>query len=53
MSLKNRIVKLHAKLFNIKEEVVMPMFYGFLGAYKIFVIVFAIVPYIAFKLAVG
>jgi len=53
MLLKNVVPKQHAKLFNLKEEIVMPMIYGYLGAYKIFVIVFAIVPYIAFKIAIG
>ena len=53
MLLKNVVAKQHAKLFNLKEEIVMPMIYGYLGAYKIFVIIFALVPYIAFKIAIG
>jgi len=53
MLLKNVVAKQHAKLFNLKEEIVMPMIYGYLGAYKIFVIIFALVPYIAFKIAVA
>lgn len=47
MLLKNIIFKLHAKLFSITEEKVAVATYGYLGMYRLFVIFFNIVPYIA------
>ncbi|MDA3800454.1 MAG: hypothetical protein PF692_15445 [Kiritimatiellae bacterium] len=53
MFMKNFVVKQHSKLFGLKEEVIMPIIYSYLGMYKLLTIVFAIVPYIAFSMAVN
>lgn len=45
--LKNVMGKLHGKLFGIKEESVSIMAYGYLGMFKVLIIVFIIVPYIS------
>ena len=47
MILKNIIYKLHGKFFGIKEENIAMIAYAWLGAYKVAVMVFNIVPYIS------
>lgn len=39
--------KLHGKLFGIKEESVALMAYGYLGMFKVLIIVFILVPFIS------
>ena len=48
--LKNVIFKFHGKLFNIKEEHMSLMAYGYLGIFKVLIIVFILVPYISLLL---
>jgi len=50
MTLKNVVCKLHGRLFGIQENTVAAAAYGYLGIYRIFVIVFNIVPYISLVL---
>ena len=50
MLLKNIMCRTHAKLFGITEANVAVAGYVYLGAYKILVIVFNIVPYIALSI---
>ncbi len=50
MILKNVMCKMHGKLFGIKEESVALVAYGYLGMYKVLVLVFNIVPYISLLL---
>ncbi len=50
MTLKNVIGELHSKLFNIKKENVSLMAYGYLGMFKVLIIVFILVPYISLLL---
>ncbi|MGK0297404.1 MAG: hypothetical protein ACI9XC_001007 [Gammaproteobacteria bacterium] len=50
MLLKNYICKIHAKLFGIDEDKIPIVVYGYLGIYKIMIIVLNIVPYIALLL---
>jgi len=40
--------KIHGKMFGITEENVSIILYGWLGLYKIMILVFNIVPYVAF-----
>ncbi len=47
MMLKNVVAKYHGKLFGIKEESVALMAYGYLGVFKVLIIVFVLVPYIS------
>ena len=50
MVLKNIICKMHGILFGIKEGQVAIAVYGYLGMFKVLVIVFNIVPYISLLL---
>ncbi len=45
--LRNILQTYHSKLFGISEQSVLLMAYGYLGIFKIFLIVFNIVPYVA------
>ena len=47
MVLRNFICKIHGRLFGIKEDNVATVVCGYLGMFKVLVIVFNIVPYIA------
>ena len=50
MVLKNFICTMHGKLFGIKEDNVATVVYGYLGMFKVLVIVFNLVPYISLVL---
>jgi hypothetical protein len=50
MSLRKFVCKMHGKMFGISEENVSIIMYCYLGVFKIFVITFNIVPYIALHL---
>ncbi len=50
MVLKNVMGKIHGKLFGIKENEVAIVAYGYLGMYRVLVLVFNIVPYISLLL---
>ena len=47
MFLKKTVCKIHGKLFGIDEGKVPIVLYGYLGAYRIFIIVFNVVPYLS------
>jgi hypothetical protein len=47
MILRGFICKMHGKMFGINEDKISVILYSYLGVYKIFVITFNIVPYIA------
>tara|TARA_B100001564_G_C20468241_1_gene591341 strand:+ start:39 stop:281 length:243 start_codon:yes stop_codon:yes gene_type:complete len=48
--LKDSICKIHGKLFGVKVEYIPPIMYGYLGMFKVLVIIFSIIPYIALLL---
>lgn len=45
--LKNTISKMHSKMFWLQDARINEIIYGLLGIYKIAIIVFNFVPYIA------
>lgn len=47
MSFRKIICTLHSNLFGINEEKISIILYAYLGIYKIILIVFNIVPYLA------
>ena len=47
MVLKKTVCKIHGKLFGIDEGKVSIALYGYLGVYRIFIIVFNVVPYLS------
>ena len=50
MTLKGIMCRMHSKLFGIREDNVPVMAYGYLGLYKVLVILFCIVPYVSLLL---
>ena len=50
MVLKNVMGRWHGRLFGIKEESVAVVAYGYLGMYRVLVLVFSIVPYVSLLL---
>jgi hypothetical protein len=50
MLLKNVMCKMHGRLFGIKEDSVALVAYGYLGMYRVLVLVFNIVPYVSLLL---
>lgn len=50
MALMKTMCRTHARMFGIKEEQVAAAAYGYLGAYRLLVLVFNIVPYLALLL---
>ena len=50
MVLRKPICRMQGKMFGIKEETLSVVLYSWLGMYKIIVIVFCLMPYIALAL---
>ena len=48
--LKNVVCKMHGQLFGIREESVALVAYGYLGLYRVLVLVFNIVPFVSLLL---
>ena len=47
ISLKGFISQLHSKMFGLGEEQISAILYGYLGIYKIAILIFIVVPYIS------
>ena len=47
------IARIHAGMFGVAAEDVRRTYYGYLAIYKILVVVFFLVPYLALRLGVG
>ncbi len=43
-------IRFHSKMFNVDETFLNQAYFEYLGQYKIIVIVFSIVPYLALKI---
>lgn len=41
---------LHARMFGLRQEATRETFYNWLGAYKLLIFVFALVPWLALKI---
>ena len=50
---KDIVYKIHGKLFNLTQEYLSQKIYHLFGIYKIFFIVFNLVPFIALKLMIA
>ena len=44
---KNFVCGIHGKLFGIDKDRVPMVLYGYLGTYRIFILVFNLVPYVS------
>ena len=47
---KNWASALHARLFDLDQTTVRQTYYTWLGTYKIMILVFALVPYLALRM---
>ena len=47
IALKRIVCKTHGKLFGIDESSVSIVLYSYLGVYRVFILVFNIVPYVS------
>ena len=52
ISASDHIASIHSKLLNVDKEKLPALYFSYLANYKIAVLVFNLVPYLAFKLAV-
>ena len=50
LSLRGFMFKIHAKLFGVSEETVNTVVYQYLALYKLLLIVFNLVPWIAIQI---
>ena len=50
MLMKDAISSIHAKLFGVNQENLPLIYFGYLGYYKVAILVFNLVPYLALKL---
>ena len=50
IALRGFVGRLHGRLFGIEEEKVAVVTYGYLGAYRLLILVFNLVPYLALVL---
>ncbi|ANJ66574.1 hypothetical protein A9404_03530 [Halothiobacillus diazotrophicus] len=47
---RKRIMTIHARIFQVPEEALPGIYLGFLGKYKLLIVVFNLVPYLALRL---
>jgi hypothetical protein len=47
---KNAITRLHGKMFGLDDNELKSLYFQYLGQYKILIIIFNLVPYLALKL---
>lgn len=52
MFFKESIIKIHSELFNLNKEDLGRAYFNYIALYKILIIVFNLVPYIALKIMV-
>lgn len=50
---KAPVTTLHSQLTGLDQQTLMPLYFSYLGQYKIVILVFNIVPYAALKLMTG
>jgi TctA family transporter len=50
MIMKGPIASIHSKMLDIKKSELGPLYFKFLGNYKIATLVFIVAPYIALKI---
>ncbi len=51
--LKTPITSLHSQLTGLDQQTLMPLYFSYLGQYKITILVFNLIPYVALKLMTG
>ncbi len=46
---QSQIVQLHARLFGLNKQEIPALYFEYLGHYKLLILIFNLVPYIAIK----
>ena len=49
MFMREVVLSLHRKMFDLDEKVLIPKYFDFLSLYKVVTLVFIVAPYIALK----
>ncbi len=49
MLMREPILRLHSKLFKLSQASLPPIYFQYLAAYKLAILIFNLVPYIALK----
>lgn len=49
---KSSVTKLHSELSGVERKALLPLYFKYLGNYKICIIVFNFVPYLALKVMI-
>lgn len=47
ISMRSRIARIHSRLFGIEDRQLPAIYVGYLGTYKLMILVFNVVPYFA------
>ena len=47
--MKGPISRIHSKLFSVRQDDIVPVYFQYLGSYKIAIFIFNLVPYVALK----
>ncbi len=50
MTMRSTVASIHGKLFDLDEASLNRAYFGWLARYKLFTLVFAVVPYVALQL---
>ncbi len=50
LTMKDLVSDLHGRMFGLEKATIRQTVYSWLGTYKIMIIVFSLVPYVALKL---
>jgi len=50
MFFREPVIKIHAELFNLNQEDLGRAYFNYIALYKILIIVFNLVPYVALKI---
>jgi hypothetical protein len=50
VTFKKRVAAIHGRMFSLKEEAVLPMYFQYLAQYKTLTLIFNLVPYLVLRL---
>ena len=48
--MRNQITRLHSRMFGVNENEIPALYFQYLGYYKLLILIFNLVPYIAMKI---
>lgn len=50
VTFRKRVAAIHGRMFSIKEEEILPMYFQYLAQYKTLTLIFNLVPYLVLRL---